>query len=212
MKTICCLLLLTGGFAGFAQNPHTKNELGLNLYGVEIDVDFLGDGAYQSYCFSGLQYKRYIGQHYKIRASGQYFSKAENGIQEYNTTVGFMTYTWSYITHTYETRGGVDRVFFSESKLTPFVFADLAYRQIRGKGLGRSSSGYNGEKTYDIDIKEHYAGVMAGLGIRYRPIPSLYIGIETSIGKYWQMSSGRLGSYSLGYFCPVKTFVFGVNF
>jgi hypothetical protein len=198
--------------SSFAQINPPKNELGLNLYGLEIDVDYLGDGLQQPYYMNGLQYKRLINQHYKWRVSGQYHTRHEEG--SVNVDPMQFSTSWNYITTTYEVRSGAERSFFASSKLTPFVFADIVYRKTNDKGSGSSSGGdfppYGG--SYEINRTTNFAGGMIGFGIKYSPVPSVYIGAETSISKYWKIFSGQQNSYSVGYFSPIKTLVFGVNF
>src|SRR4051812_26641804 len=98
MKTITITLLcmMPACSSSFAQINPPKNELGLNLYGLEIDVDYLGDGLQQPYYMNGLQYKRLINQHYKWRVSGQYHTRHEEGSVNIDP-MQFST-SWNYIT------------------------------------------------------------------------------------------------------------------
>ena len=211
MKTIPFFFLIAASLSCFAQNKEPKNELGLNLYGIEIDVDFLGDGQSQNYYANGLQYKRDLNLHYKLRLSGQYFTREESGSMTYEP-IGPST-TWNYITTTFEVRSGAERSFWASSKIRPFVFADLVYRKSKDKGTSQSSpADFGGGGTYDIDRTTEYGGVIGGLGVKYSPIPSIYFGLETSIGKYWQVFSGQQSPYSITLFSPVKTLVFGISF
>lgn len=211
MKTLSFFFLFATSMNCFAQNVEPKNELGLNLYGFEIDIDYFGDGLYQNYYANGLQYKRKLGLNYKLRLSGQYFTRAENGTWDFSSSPDGGVYSWSYITSTYEVRSGLERSFFATPKIVPFFFADLVYRQTNDKGVSRGSS-WLGRTESQIDQNAYSAGGILGLGIKYNPLPSVYIGVETSIGKYWDVFSGQQNGYRETYFCPIKTLMFGVNF
>lgn len=210
MKTIPFLFLVAASMSCFAQNKEPKNELGLNLYGLEIDVDYLGDGMQDAYYFNGLQYKRQLSNHYKLRVSGQYFTIMEKGSMDFSSSPDGGVYSWNYTTSVYEARGGLERIFMSSKKINPFVFADIAYRQSNNKGSSWGSS-WMGQTTNDINRTAHYVGAMFGIGVRYSPITPLYIGFESSICAYGELSKGY-GDGSVTMFSPIKTLVFGVRF
>jgi hypothetical protein len=207
MKTIPFLFLLAASMSCFAQNKEPKNELGMNLYGFEINVKPRIDNGYnpQSFYFSGAQYKRAMSEHYNLRVAGQYFTNSESDagillIQSNVATDG--SYAYNIDEKGFETRAGVERTFLKK-KIKPFVFADLAYRHINTLASFLS----NGE-WFKESSQRQYGGALCGIGVKYYPTSQLYFSLESSIGYY--LNFGKEENKAL--VSPVKTFAFGVRF
>jgi opacity protein-like surface antigen len=211
MKTILIILFAFTTISCFAQSPDPKNELGINLFGIGGDVDFLED--MKPYFFNGIQYKRAISKKYNIRLSGQYAGRS--GIKELYIYGEFgppfvtidQAVAKSYDEKRYNTRVGMERTFL-EKKIRPFIFADLEYSYVREKGFIYSASG----NISSFDNNDQLAGLGVGLGIKYYPTQHIYLSLESNIGFYKELFTGTRTRNNLTLFYPIKMLAFGIRF
>jgi hypothetical protein len=188
-----------------------KNELGINIFGIGGDVDFLED--MKPYFFNGIQYKRAVSKKYNIRLSGQYAGRS--GIQELymdgESGPPFVTIDQavakSYDEKSYNTRVGMERAFL-EKRIRPFIFADLEYTYVREKGSIYSESG----NISAFDKNYQSLGLGAGLGIKYYPTQHIYFSLESNISFYKELYTGTRTRNNLTLFYPIKMLAFGIRF
>lgn len=208
MKTIPFFFLIAASLSSFAQNTEPKNELGMNLFGFEMLVNpkIYQNLEPQFFYFSGAQYKRQMSEHYHLRFAGQYFtrSQSEAGTMfiQSSTVAQDGSYAYNINEKGFETRAGIERTFLKK-KIRPFVFADLAYRQINAHVTYLSSGDWQ-----EWSSKSRHGGALCGIGVKYYPIKQLYFSFESSIGYYTNFEYRENNVL----FSPVKTIAFGVRF